>query len=115
MTFDFDNYRPEPNRWFSTKIRYKGFGIANFSSPKGWVKGSTEIHFDETGRSSIEMKVDSYFVEDRIDTEHSDYNNFLWLINGRKPILDAPFVGHFGGSSDNICVDLTVEVKAFAR
>lgn len=111
MTFDFNDYTPQPKKWFSTKVQYKGHGRAEFSQPKGWIEGDVKIHFDETGGSSIEMKVTNYFVQDPLDTEHPDFDNFLWLLNGRKPNMEGPFAIHFGGSSDNVCVNLTVKVK----
>ena len=111
MSFNFDDYKPQPNKWFSTKVSYRGTGIAEFSNPKGWIKGPTEIYFDETGKASVEMKVDDYFVEDRIDTEYADNDNFLWLLNGRKPNIDGNFVMHSGGSPDNECESLVVKAQ----
>ncbi len=111
MTLDFDSFTPQRNNWFSTKIQYSGRGRAEFSQPRGWVEGKVKIHFNEIGSSSIEMKVDSYFVEDRVDTQFADNDNYLWLVNGRKPYLDAPFTFHFGGTPDNTCIKLAIQTK----
>ncbi len=48
---------PEIHDWFTEQLDYEGYGCAEFSDPQGIAKGPVTIRFDESGKTSVEMKV----------------------------------------------------------
>lgn len=80
----------QENVWPAPEIRHLGTGRADFSDPKGWVRGPAEVHVDEQGRFRIEMRVTEYESEEPSDDEHNDL--FILLTGGRPRQVDGQLV-----------------------
>lgn len=68
--------------WPAPEITHRGIGRANFSEPKGWVRGPAEVRVDEQGRFRIEMRATEYELEEPSDDEHDD---LFILLTGKRP------------------------------
>ena len=109
--YEWENFKPKVNNWFSTRIEYTGTGRAEFTNPKGWVEGEVNVQVDEAGEISIGMEVDEFDCECSVGPEHRlrELADLAWLLDGRKP--------HFVGDSlmsaqlnpQNICSKLSVK------
>lgn len=72
----------QENAWPALEIRHRGTGRADFSDPKGWVRGPAEVHVNEQGRFTIEMQITEYELEESIDGQ---FNDLFILLTGERP------------------------------
>lgn len=112
MSENYQDYISQPNEWFSLELDYSGQGIAYFDNPKGYVEGKTTVTFDELGNATIFMEVENFFCESCTDQSFNESDNFIWLVNGLKPIIESERTMHAGNvNPNNTCDSLLVSSK----
>jgi|GEM_PF-4481453 len=93
-----DKHRLDINNWFEENIIYEGEGYAEFSNPKGWVRGYAKVTFDATGNQKAYLDIREW------ECEHgaTDFE-YTWLITGVKP---TPILSGFmsGSKLKNSCL-----------
>jgi hypothetical protein len=111
-----EDYIAQPNDWCETEITYTGLGRAEFSNPKGWIKGQTKVVFDEIGHATVEMDISDFYCEESLNTKNSQYDDLQWLINGLRPHIEGDMVFHTRGIKlYNTCthVEVTTETGTY--
>jgi hypothetical protein len=51
--------RPTRNEWFESNAVYAGHGVAEFAHPVGRIEGPSKVSFDERGRCTAELTVET--------------------------------------------------------
>jgi hypothetical protein len=112
--YEWENFKPKVNNWFSTRIEYTGTGRAEFTNPKGWVEGEVNVQVDETGEISISMEVDpdKFYCECSLGLENR-MGDLDWLLDGRKPSVIGSAVMSGGDlNPKNTCTKLFLRTDA---
>lgn len=56
-------FQLELNDWFSPKIEYEGWGIAEFSNPEGRIEGKAQVVYDEFENADVRMNVEKLCIK----------------------------------------------------
>lgn len=95
---------PEIHDWFTDQLKYEGYSYAEFSNPQGIAEGPVKIRFDESGETSVEMKVEKITPQPL---------HQLFFFNKTKNNKEGTEVLAFGSadSKKNTCKKLTINTS----
>jgi hypothetical protein len=99
--------RPAPNNWFSPTALYEGHGTVEFAHPAGRIEGPTRVFFDERGKCTAEVAMET------IPPEIENAVQFMAFMEGVK--LPQPEKGQAvvfeGRGKQNTCTAFTVSTS----
>jgi hypothetical protein len=93
---------PIASNWFTARVEYDGWGLAEFDDPAGRIEGPVKASFDEHGEARIEME-----VKEHQSSEELDFGLWQLLIGGRPTEVQGQKTLGFGGQH-NACRRLVV-------
>jgi hypothetical protein len=95
---------PKTHDWFTDQLDYEGHGHAEFSDPQGIAEGPVKIRFNESGKTSVEMKVEKITPQPL---------HPLFFFNKPKATKEGTEVLALrSNSKSNLCAKLTVTTSA---
>jgi hypothetical protein len=109
MTFNAETYLPKPKNWFTTDIKYEGYGRAEFADPQGWVEGNVFIEFNTLGHAAIEMEISKHYNSHNPNAKYS----LERLLSGQKPDEDLHWWTSGLSGPKNQCTSFVVQSDDF--
>src|SRR5215218_8723356 len=91
--------------WFSPTVRYEGYGRAEFSRPRGQMKGAASIAFSDLGDSRITMEVAEF------DPEKLPHFGMIEFLHGGEQTVAAEGRVFSPGLDNNPCTLFEVETQ----
>ena len=106
MTTTPEDFLPTPSRWFAPPHEYVGRCRAEFSAPRGSVKGPAKVSVDEAGNVSVEMVPEP----ESLRTEHPFQLGLLRFFKGDEFVREhGEGVSTLNMEAENPCTKLEVE------
>jgi hypothetical protein len=98
---------PIPNNWFSPTALYEGHGMVEFAHPAGMIEGATRVFFDERGKCTAEVAIET------VPSEIENAIQFMAFMEGVE--LPHPEKGKAvvleGRGRQNVCTAFTVRTS----